>query len=1067
MESRDSTLSSASSISIEHPLKISTNNTQKTHISPTTTTTTTTTTTNHRISSTTSGGGSNSSTPQRRVRRKSRRGTAEFIHASNKTLPRSVRWRLSLGLLTRPTIEAANNTSSSDSSSRDSKEEALYKSIEELNALKIRCQRSRYDELEKKHYWKSTPVGIATDEASINNETQHQQQQQQHSEERNNNLHHVAYGDDPLSALLQRKNSNVTTSNGKIDDKKQGLFGGNGIFGMKKQPRDRTKSTETTSSNNDNNTSLQLSKSEDNNTNNESSAKEESACKGSRWAEFYSTREVLDVIEKDLDRLPNDHYTIYHEYRLKMQQRRIQREELERNGGIKSQQNSKAVLKREQSWKIGRSGIKKKVNSAENFSDLLQSMLHGEDEEELRKQQNKEEEIQISIKERANKISQLLFVYARDHSEIGYRQGMHEVLSYILLALEMDLLDQQKSIERRQQRRNSGSFGLPSKEKNEGSMAGVDSSGNIVIVNLVDADYILHDAYNLFECIMTSLAPAYDVIPETGDDDAVQAAILGESDTALGDSPMEMMTSSIISKIRFIARDEQLFGHVLYMPVPPTLYFAKWVRLLFGREVAGGMKSVMSLWDAFFDLASARTTTSHEDVPIPIALLDVLKAAAAGMILLIRDKLLAPTMAYDGTMTGDPDPNNGIGYLMNYPPIQDIRPLVELISDLLSKEKKLSKQYQVSRERKLDKQYLPTESYTSVQLNGTEQRPALSSSVFQENIQVIDDQQPYNDIAQETTGEDNELPRVYRTGQTPRKQHHDHVAESIEQVGHIAGEILDFGAKTASAAIASIQKQYENHKHAATAAIDHPLQDSSEPAGHSSDEYIITYRADAAHLSEKGSIIKSAEQSLNSSVCSDNNKSEQRDLVDELFSQEGKDGFDPQTVSIENFNDLVISSDRLNDSVPSKLSEAKVIGDSILKSPKELANMLEKSVNVLMKHFNERLNTDADDNSTSASAGGQSLSNTAAQTSTVVPDDIWGSLADIDRVRKELMQQDAITALDHARLCSSFRSGVSNGSSGRGSRGTPTTDEAAEQLRKLGVKHTTPSRSGQRRGSNF
>jgi len=235
MESRDSTLSSASSISIEHPLKISTNNTQKTHISPTTTT-------NHRISSTTTSGGgegSNSSTPQRRVRRKSRRGsnsnniklssslsksTAEFIHASNKTLPRSVRWRLSLGLLTRPTIEAAkNNTSSSDSSSRDSKE-ALYKSIEELNALKIRCQRSRYDELEKKHYWKSTPVGIATDEASINSETQHQQQQQrqQHSEERNNNnLHHVAYGDDPLSALLQRKNSNVTTNNGKIDDKKQ------------------------------------------------------------------------------------------------------------------------------------------------------------------------------------------------------------------------------------------------------------------------------------------------------------------------------------------------------------------------------------------------------------------------------------------------------------------------------------------------------------------------------------------------------------------------------------------------------------------------------------------------------------------------------------------------------------------------------------------------------------------------------------------------------------------------------------------------------------------------------
>jgi len=192
------------------------------------------------------------------------------------------------------------------------------------------------------------------------------------------------------------------------------------------------------------------------------------------------------------------------------------------------------------------------------------------------------------------------------------------------------------------------------------------------------------------------------------------------------------LPASIISKIRFIARDEQLFSLVLYMPVPPTLYFAKWIRLLFSREVYGGMKKVMCLWDAFFDLASARSMASNDDVPIPIAVLDVLKAAAAGMILLIRDQLLAPC-----AMTGEPDPNNGIGHLMNYPPIDDIRPLIELISDLLAKEKKLSKQYQVSKERKLDKQYLPTESYTSVQMNSSSSvmRPAaLTSSVFQDNV---------------------------------------------------------------------------------------------------------------------------------------------------------------------------------------------------------------------------------------------------------------------------------------------------------------------------------------------
>jgi hypothetical protein len=47
----------------------------------------------------------------------------------------------------------------------------------------------------------------------------------------------------------------------------------------------------------------------------------------------------------------------------------------------------------------------------------------------------------------------------------------------------------------------------------DGCRAGVDSSGNIVVVRLLDPEYILHDAFSLFECIMTSLAHAYDAIP--------------------------------------------------------------------------------------------------------------------------------------------------------------------------------------------------------------------------------------------------------------------------------------------------------------------------------------------------------------------------------------------------------------------------------------------------------------------------------------------------------------------------------------------------------------------------
>jgi hypothetical protein len=62
---------------------------------------------------------------------------------------------------------------------------------------------------------------------------------------------------------------------------------------------------------------------------------------------------------------------------------------------------------------------------------------------------------------------------------------------------------------------------------------------------------------------------------------------------------MECMTSSIVSKIRFVARDEQLFSIILCMLVPPQLYFVRWIWLMFGREVAGGIESVMNLWDNF------------------------------------------------------------------------------------------------------------------------------------------------------------------------------------------------------------------------------------------------------------------------------------------------------------------------------------------------------------------------------------------------------------------------------------------------------------------------------------
>ena len=191
-----------------------------------------------------------------------------------KKLPRSVRWRLSLNLLSRPVTSTEEK-------------DQLLKSIEDLNALKLRFQRSRYEELEKKHYWKSTPMGIAqtsTNHCSSFSEydtmPSNGSKRPNGNEEHNtsmNSLHQVAPGEDPLSAFAMND-----SKHGGSNKFGGGLFGGGPPKGHTR-PRSRSKgdlggSFTSVGSN--------------------SEYGDEAMCKGSRWASFYSTREVLDVIEK-------------------------------------------------------------------------------------------------------------------------------------------------------------------------------------------------------------------------------------------------------------------------------------------------------------------------------------------------------------------------------------------------------------------------------------------------------------------------------------------------------------------------------------------------------------------------------------------------------------------------------------------------------------------------------------------------------------------------------------------------------------------------------------------------
>ena len=517
-------------------------------------------------------------------------------------------------------------------------------------------------------------------------------------------------------------------------------------------------------------------------------------------------------------------------------------------------------------------------------------------------------------------------------------------------------------------------------------------------------------------------------------DDAVPpAGCPPEEAKTEGESPMESMTSTIVAKIRFVARDERLFGHVLCMPVPPQLYFAKWVRLMFGRELGGGMKNVLRLWDGFFDLASARAT-ARDDVPVTVALLDVLQTAgekrslshaklrrvaaevsrvshhcslcralgqAASMILLIRHELLAPTVAPDGTLTGEPDPNNGIGYLMNYPALQDASVLVNKTTDLLNREQKLSYHCQSIPSKSHEIPSI-TEHPLEMQEKADDRDPPLRAN-RESPSWVPKEESPTDDQCRDFVGNDrDELPPVHRPGKNPPVP---------PQMQHVGGLLLDFGAKTVdfgTKTASMIKKTYEDHR---AAVMDHPLKydDKTSP-----NEFAIEYRPNVPDVDDTAT---------------------QERVANVMQVPIGAKISVPLADDISDcgFIDSVDDFSEAGSVASSKLSISKVVGDSLQKRPEELASILEKSVATLMKHFNDSL------------GGSHHSIGSSQHSSPVIPDEIYHAMADIDRVRKELLTQAALASMSDTRSCSSSAAPIirselsrlrSSGTRGR-RRGTP------------------------------
>ncbi|XP_074652500.1 TBC1 domain family member 5-like isoform X5 [Tubulanus polymorphus] len=225
----------------------------------------------------------------------------------------------------------------------------------------------------------------------------------------------------------------------------------------------------------------------------------------------------------------------------------------------------------------------------------------------------------------------LLFCYARQHCRLSYRQGMHELLAPLIFVLHCD----------------HQAF-LHACELETVDL--IEHHERNVVKELLDPEYLEHDAYAMFCQVMDSVEPWYQA-REITPPSKLQALAAAQPFAR----PQDMQPSNVIvNKLTRIQdyvlkkHDLELHMHMERLDIAPQIYGIRWLRLLFGREFP--MQDLLVIWDAIFADG------------ISFDLVDYIFVA---MLLYIRDILLSS------------DYPTCLGVLMRYPPVGDVHYLID------------------------------------------------------------------------------------------------------------------------------------------------------------------------------------------------------------------------------------------------------------------------------------------------------------------------------------------------------------------------------------------------------
>ncbi|KAF7588396.1 hypothetical protein BBP40_005756 [Aspergillus hancockii] len=159
------------------------------------------------------------------------------------------------------------------------------------------------------------------------------------------------------------------------------------------------------------------------------------------------------------------------------------------------------------------------------------------------------------------KMINILFVYAKLNPDLGYRQGMHELLAPIMWVLDRD------------------AFKTESRE--EVSTGGDDS----LILQLLDSVYVEHDSFTLFCAVMQTTRVYYE--------HNRQRSASGQMDVI----PIVNQCQHIHNDL-LMTTDLELADHLQALEVLPQIFLTRWMRLLFGREFE--FQDVLIMWDFLF-----------------------------------------------------------------------------------------------------------------------------------------------------------------------------------------------------------------------------------------------------------------------------------------------------------------------------------------------------------------------------------------------------------------------------------------------------------------------------------